>query len=565
MVEHKYVWQGIGASSGIACGRIWRMPQACREPKQAASDVIDITREIECLAKAVEQTRLEISSSQEQLQADKGEEYAEIFIAHSLILDDPALIPEVENSVRTGISAVEAVAQVGNAAASVLDAMEDEYFRERAADIRAVIGQIMKHLGVGRSATEDFPANGSYIVAADELAPAETIALPKQRVLGFLIRKGGKTSHAAILARTYGIPAVVGAALSEVELDALQYVYLDGDTGRIMAVDEQQCFDEQQATETVDSKTAGSPLRQSMILAANIGLPADVELARQFQAQGVGLYRTEFLFMKESLPGEDEQTGAYRTVIAACSPQMTVIRTLDIGGDKQAPAFNLPPEQNPFLGLRGLRLCLARPAIFQTQLRAIWRASAAGPTAVMFPMVATLEELRQAKSLLETARQSVVADGYPIGDIQIGMMIEVPSAALLARHFAKEVNFLSIGTNDLTQYILAADRDNDSLNQLHQPYHPAVLRLIADVSQAAHAAGIWVGICGEAGGDPLLAPFFAALGIHELSMAPGQLPKIRKKLAALSFAPGDKEAFIAAILDCATQADVHQILSRYGD
>lgn len=332
-----------------------------------------------------------------------------------------------------------------------------------------------------------------------------------------------------------------------------------------MAVDEQQCFDEQQATETVDSKTAGSPLRQSMILAANIGLPADVELARQFQAQGVGLYRTEFLFMKESLPGEDEQTGAYRTVIAACSPQMTVIRTLDIGGDKQAPAFNLPPEQNPFLGLRGLRLCLARPAIFQTQLRAIWRASAAGPTAVMFPMVATLEELRQAKSLLETARQSVVADGYPIGDIQIGMMIEVPSAALLARHFAKEVNFLSIGTNDLTQYILAADRDNDSLNQLHQPYHPAVLRLIADVSQAAHAAGIWVGICGEAGGDPLLAPFFAALGIHELSMAPGQLPKIRKKLAALSFAPGDKEAFIAAILDCATQADVHQILSRYGD
>ncbi len=565
MVEHKYVWQGIGASSGIACGRIWRMPQVCREPKQAESDAIDIAREIERLAKAVEQTRLEISSSQEQLQADKGEEYAEIFIAHSLILDDPALIPEVENSVRTGISAVEAVAQVGNAAASVLDAMEDEYFRERAADIRAVIGQIMKHLGVGRSATEDFPANGSYIVAADELAPAETISLPKQRVLGFLIRKGGKTSHAAILARTYGIPAVVGAALSEVELDALQYVYLDGDTGRIMAVDEQQCFDEQQATETVDSKTAGSPLRQSMILAANIGLPADVELARQFQAQGVGLYRTEFLFMKESLPGEDEQTGAYRTVIAACSPQMTVIRTLDIGGDKQAPAFNLPPEQNPFLGLRGLRLCLARPAIFQTQLRAIWRASAAGPTAVMFPMVATLEELRQAKSLLETARQSVVADGYPIGDIQIGMMIEVPSAALLARHFAKEVNFFSIGTNDLTQYILAADRDNDSLNQLHQTYHPAVLRLIADVSQAAHAAGIWVGICGEAGGDPLLAPFFAALGIHELSMAPGQLPKIRKKLAALSLAPGDKEAFIAAILDCATQADVHQILSRYGD
>lgn len=564
-MERKNVWQGIGASTGFACGRVWRMPTVCSELQQDSNHDVDIAREIDKLAVAVNRTRQEIINSQEQLRMDKGDEYAEIFVAHSLILDDPSFIPEVEKVIQTGISAVDAVSQVGNAAAGLLDDIEDDYFRERACDIRAVMSQIMRHLGYGRSLPTAFPENGSYIVAADELTPAETIALPKQRVLGLLVRKGGKTSHAAILARTYGIPAVLGVDISKEELDALQYVQLDGDTGRVAVIDEEQGLHERYTAAETDGKTAASPLLQTMKLAANIGSSEDVEVARKFQAQGVGLYRTEFLFMREGLPSEDEQTEAYRMVIAACSPELTVIRTLDIGGDKQASALKLPQEQNPFLGVRGLRLCLARPDIFHIQLRAIWRASAAGPTAIMFPMVATVEELRQAKNALKIARQSVIDDGYPTGELQVGIMIEVPSSALIAKRLAIEVDFFSIGTNDLTQYTLAADRDNSCLDQLNQPYHPAVLQLIVSASQAAHTAGIWVSICGEAGGDPLLTPFFAALGIHELSMAPGQLPIIRKKLAALSFAPGEEEALVTAILDCATQEEARNLLARYGD
>jgi phosphotransferase system enzyme I (PtsI) len=451
----------------------------------------------------------------------------------------------------------------------MLEDLEDEYFRGRAEDVRAVMGQISRHLlGDSEQPTAAFPMEGSYIVAADELTPAETIALPKQQVLGFLVRNGSKTSHAAILARTYGIPAVVSLATSWDKIKALQFVKLDGDTGVVEALDELQYLatrEEKVTAEELDFKVAASSLLEAVTLAANIGTPSDLPFVRRFQAQGVGLYRTEFLFMGNTLPSEEEQVDAYRTVITACAPHTTVIRTLDIGGDKQAPALNLPKEQNPFLGVRALRLCFTRPEIFQTQLRAICRASTEGPTAIMFPMVATVEELRQAKSALENARQAVIADGYAVGKIEVGMMIEVPSAALIAKHLAKEVEFFSIGTNDLTQYTLAVDRENSLLDQLNQPYHPAILQLIAAVSQAARGAGIWTGICGEAGGDPILTPYFAALGIDELSMAPSQVPKVRKKLASLNFNSGEKEELVSSILDCATQDEVRAILSRYED
>ncbi|MDF2502207.1 MAG: phosphoenolpyruvate--protein phosphotransferase [Anaerosporomusa subterranea] len=567
MDDHKS-WQGIGVSTGKAVGRVWRLtPTLFAEAKQTKKDAVDIAREMEHLAVAAELTRRDIARSQEQLRADKGDEYADIFAAHALILDDPSFLPEAEKVIQNGVIAVDAVSQVGEEAAALLEEIEDEYFRERAADVRAVMGQIIRHLlGAGKPFDEAFPVEGSYIVAADELTPAETIALPKQRVLGFLVRKGGKTSHAAILARTYGIPAVLGLAISWEEMETLQYVRLDGDTGIVDVLDETQYLagSKQQTIEQFDEAEV-SPLLQSMTLAANIGSPSELPFAKKFFAQGVGLYRTEFLFMGDSLPNEDDQTEAYRSVIATCAPHTTVIRTLDIGGDKQAPALNLPKEQNPFLGVRALRLCFARPDIFHTQLRAIWRASIAGPTAVMFPMVATVEELRQAKNAFKIARQTVIADGYSVGDVAVGMMIEVPSAALIAKHLAKEVDFFSIGTNDLTQYTLAVDRENSSLNQLNQPYHPAVLQLIVTISQAARAAGIWTGICGEAGGDPILTPFFAALGIDELSMAPGQLPKVRKKLTSLHFDPGEKEELVSSILDCATQDEVRALLSHYGD
>jgi len=300
----------------------------------------------------------------------------------------------------------------------------------------------------------------------------------------------------------------------------------------------------------------------NIVLAANVGSPADLELVQKFKAQGVGLYRTEFLFMGKELPSEEEQVEAYSKVISACAPHLTVIRTLDIGGDKKAPALKLPEEQNPFLGVRALRLCLRRPEIFRVQLRAIWRASAAGPSAIMFPMIATLEELVKAKEMFFAARDEVVRAGYTVGKLEVGIMIEIPAAAWNAKRLAAEVDFFSIGTNDLTQYMLAVDRENNELADLYQPHHPAVLGMIARVSQAAEEAGIWVGICGEAGGDSLLAPFFAALGIKELSMAPGSLPKVRQALAKLTSDAVGKKKLVDTVLDCSTAAEVIEKLKK---
>jgi phosphotransferase system enzyme I (PtsI) len=542
-------------------------PDVCSISQQKQDEINAVTEQ-KRLALAAQQTDQAISLSEEQVRREQGEEFAQIFAAHRLILQDPSFLPEAEQRIQQqGMSAEQAVLQVGEEAAAMLTALDDEYFRERAADVKAVTGQLLGNLqGGGKSAAAAFPEIGSYIVVADELTPAETVALPKQRVAGFIVRKGGKTSHAAILARTYSIPAVVGLQADWRDLEALTYVRMDGEDGWVEAITEEQFAAETEIQATAsepDSLYEQSPLVQAVTLAANIGSPADLPFAAKFHAQGIGLYRTEFLFMGVSLPSEEEQVEAYRAVIAACTPHTTVIRTLDIGGDKQAPALNLPKEQNPFLGVRALRLCFARPDIFHTQLRAIWRASAAGATAVMFPMIATIEELRQAKLALEQARQAVIDDGYPVGAIEVGMMMEIPSAALIARHLAREVDFFSIGTNDLTQYTLAVDRENSALHQINQPYHPAVLQLIASISQAAQTAGIWTGICGEAGGDPFLAPFFAALGIDELSMAPGQLPKVRKKLAALTFAPEERAELVQSVLNCASQDEVRVVLSRY--
>lgn len=561
-------YQGIGASSGRAIGKVWAIEPAVCFTVFENNRVVDSTSEVKRLRAASEVTDQAIALSEEQVRREQGEEVAQIFAAHRMILQDPSFLPEAERRIlEQSLSAELAVSQVGEEAAAMLVALDDAYFRERAADIKDVMDQLLRHLqGDVKTIAETFPPQGSYIVLADELSPAETVALPKERVTGFIVRKGGKTSHAAILARTYGIPAVVGLQISWPELETIAYARIDGDAGWIESITEEQ-FTAEKRLEPIacehNNLYEESPLVQSTILAANIGSPSDLALLEKFHAQGVGLYRTEFLFMGSTLPSEDEQAEAYRSIIAACAPHTTVIRTLDIGGDKQAPALQLPKEKNPFLGVRALRLCFDRPEVFHTQLRAIWRASVAGPTAVMFPMIATLGELRQAKLALQAARNSLLAEGQAVGALQIGMMMEIPSAALIANHLAKEVDFFSIGTNDLTQYTLAVDRENSALDQLNQPYHPAVLQLVAVISKAAQAAGIWTGICGEAGGDPLLVPFFAALGIDELSMAPGQLPKVRQKMASIQFKPNEQEELVQAILACASQDEVRALLVRY--
>ena len=558
-------WRGLGVSSGRAAGEVWMLQAFVSDQSREQVDEIDAEQELTRLQKAVALTDQRLTQYEQQVRAEKGEEFAQIFIAHKLMLTDPAFVGEAQKRIKSkNLRAVQALKEVAAEAIQMLKNIPDPYFQERAVDVQDVLEQLLRNLlGSQGTGAASFPEAGKWIVLAEELTPAQTISLPKDRVLGFIVRKGGKTSHAAILARTYGIPAVTGVDGSWEELTDSKWLELDGEEGWIKRSPEgittTSCHD--LGEEELEGPTGA--ILGNMVLAANVGSPEDLALVQKFKAQGVGLYRTEFLFMGEKLPSEEEQVEAYSKVISACAPHLTVIRTLDIGGDKTAPALKLPKEQNPFLGVRALRLCLRRPELFHVQLRAIWRASAAGPAAVMFPMIATLEELLLAKELLFLARDEVVSEGHAVGKLEVGIMIEIPAAAWNAKRLAAEVNFFSIGTNDLTQYMLAVDRENEELTDLYQPHHPAVLGMIARVSQAAEKAGIWVGVCGEAGGDSLLSPFFAALGIKELSMAPGSLPKVRRVLAKLTFEGIEKQTLVDAVLDCSTAAEVIDQLNKF--
>lgn len=565
-------WQGIGASPGSAAGPVWRLPSLEQAGVQLSEPTgpLDSSEQLGRLQQAIVNTDQALAQYEEQVRSEQGEELAQIFAAHRLLLSDPAFTGEMELRIKERqLPAEKAARQVADEAIAMLSSLNDPYFRERIVDIQDVAHQLIQHLGAKNQNNEQFPASGQWIVVAEELTPAQTISLPKERVLAFIVRKGGKTSHAAILARTYGIPAVVGLNSGWNELSAAVGMKLDGTAGWVQALSAEELNHVQDKTKSQDhdpkQDTELEASRFDVILAANIGNPADRTLVKRFKASGVGLYRTEFLFMGETLPSEEEQVAAYEAVIRECAPHTTVIRTLDIGGDKKAPALHLPVESNPFLGVRALRLCFRDPELFGTQLRAIWRASAAGPVAVMFPMISNLEELRKAKEYLAAAKETVLQQGYTVGELQVGMMIEVPAAAWLAGKLAFEVDFFSIGTNDLIQYTLAVDRENHEVAELYQPYHPAVLGMIAQVTKAAKAAGIWTGICGEAGGDTLLAPFFMALGIDELSMSPGLLPHMRQKLAGLDQAQLEQSKLVERILNCATAAEILAILQVYDE
>jgi phosphotransferase system enzyme I (PtsI) len=564
-------WQGIGVSSGQTAGRTWLLAAAAvPDPQQlaAANGAVNYQIQLERLQQAIERTNTALSLMEEQVRTEQGETVAQIFAAHRLLLSDPGFAGEMAARItEKQLVAEQAVKEVADEAAAMLSGLDDPYFRERIVDIQDVSRQLMQGLAGNSDAASEFPLAGDWVVLAEELTPAQTIMLPKERVLAFVVQKGGKTSHAAILARTYSIPAIVGLQNGWEELSGMDRVELDGDQGWIKAITAAELEARQpgtvQALVTPGNESERAEDYDGITLAANIGNPADSALIKHFKAQGVGLYRTEFLFMGDALPTEEQQVEAYSTIIAACAPELTVIRTLDIGGDKKAPALALPTEKNPFLGVRALRLCFKRPELFETQLCAIWRASAVGPTAVMFPMISSFEELLTAKDYLAKAKQQVISQGHAVGSVQVGMMIEVPAVVWLADKLAKEVDFFSIGTNDLIQYSLAVDRENNEIADLYQTYHPAVLGMIAQVVRAAKAAGIWTGICGEAGGDSLLAPFFAGLGIDELSMSPGLLPKMRQVLAGLNYDDFAGEELVDKILDCATAAEVVAILKSY--
>jgi phosphotransferase system enzyme I (PtsI) len=555
------VWQGVGAAPGIAIGPAVVVKRSQGEISSETGAAFDPRREEARLAEAERAVRAEIAALRERTERELGAEQAAIFTAHLLMLEDPALVGEARRLIATeGLSAVMAVKRVVAELSATLAALPDEYLRERAADVRDVGERLLAYLT--GTAGQELVLKEPAVVVGTDLTPSQTARLPKDKLLGLASAAGGRTSHVAILARSLGVPAVVGlgeAWISEVRdgdllvVDGTQgLVLVNPDPAELAAWRRRQAQEkaERERLAALRSLPAVTRDGRRLELSANIGNPADVEAAKACGAEGVGLFRTEFLYMDRSeLPTEDEQFEAYRAVVRAFAPQPVIIRTLDVGGDKNIPYLGLKREENPFLGLRAIRFSLARPDIFRTQLRAILRASSYGNVKVMFPMVAAPQEVRAARAHLEAVREELITAGAKVADkIEVGIMVEVPAAALAADLLAPEVDFFSIGSNDLIQYTLAADRHNERVAYLYEPFHPAVLRLIERTISAAHGAGIWAGMCGELAGDPLAAPLLLGLGLDEFSMAADSIPMVKERLRSLSYEEAQGLARVAMSL-----------------
>ncbi|MCI1822268.1 MAG: phosphoenolpyruvate--protein phosphotransferase [Megasphaera sp.] len=487
----------------------------------------------------------EIKSLYEKALTEVDEKTAEIFDVHQMMLDDPDYIETVENTIRTQkINAEYAVNAAADSFAEMFAAMEDAYMQERAADIRDISGKVLNALtGSNNMVTLTAPS----IVAADDLAPSETLSLDKNNILAFITESGSTNSHTAILARTMGIPAIVGAGdtllahLHEkqtVIVDGFDgKIYIDPDVATLEAMTAKMNQDQKQ--KSLLAKLKGKPNAtksgRKIKLYANIGQPADLSAVLDNDAGGIGLFRSEFLYLgRDTFPSEEEQFTAYKTVLENMGGKEVVIRTLDIGADKKVGYFNLPAEENPALGYRAIRICLTRPEIFKTQLRAILRASAFGTALVMFPMITSVQEVRDAKMIVEEVKAELTTQKINFDkNIKIGIMIETPAAAIISDDLAKFVDFFSIGSNDLTQYTLAIDRQNTSLDHFFDAHHPAILKLIAYTAENAHNNGIWCGICGELGADKTLAEEFINMGIDELSVSPASILPLREKILSI--------------------------------
>lgn len=541
--------QGIAASPGYAIGVAKVLSTKPIQIEKVHLEDNRLDDEIKRFEAAIASTHEELEAIHAKLIAQNKEHEAEIFEAHLMLLEDEELIDRSKEIVRSERINVEfAFFNTSEEIAEMIGGLDDPYLKERAADIRDVSLRVLNKLQ-GISSTSLNDESGSIILFAEDLTPSDTAQLDPSKVIGFATQAGGRTSHSAIIARSIGIPAIVGIGSSmEQAVKNGQTVIIDGTDGHIF-VDpdnetlsrysqlQKQQLESKQFYQTFMNQLSVSSDGVQVELVANIGLVKDAELAAAAGAEGIGLFRTEFLYMDAAgLPSEDTQFEAYRKAAEAFGNDAPiVIRTIDIGGDKEIAYLNLPKEDNPFLGYRAIRICLDRPDMFKTQLRAILRASAYGNLKIMFPMIATLGEWRQAKAMLEETKQELTEAGIPFNSgIEAGIMIEIPAAALLADLFAKEVDFFSIGTNDLVQYTFAADRMNPKLSYLNDPLHPAILQLINRVITAAHAHGKWVGMCGEMAGSKHALPILLGLGLDEFSMSASAILPARALLANLS-------------------------------
>lgn len=556
---------GIQASSGIAIAKAFILEKPIMEINRR--DITEIDEEIDRFQGAVEKAKAELTTIKERTEKELGADKAAIFSAHLLVLSDPEFIGTIKEKIKNErVNGESATEEVSSMFISMFESMDNEYIKERAADIRDVSNRVLAHL-IGVQYTSIISIHEEVVIIAEDLTPSDTAQLDRNFVVGFATDIGGRTSHSVIMARSMEIPAVVGTKSITKMITADSIIILDGIEG-IIIIDpddnelktykkKKEEYEAQRLEQTklADEKTMTAD-GYHVELAANIGNLDDLNGALKSGAEGIGLYRTEFLYMgRKELPSEQEQFESYKTVLVKMKNKPVVIRTLDIGGDKELSYLNLPRELNPFLGLRAIRLCFDKQDIFRTQLRAILRASVYGKLKIMFPMIAMLEEFRQAKDILLEEKQKLVNEGIEVSDtIEIGMMVEIPATALMADQFAKEVDFFSIGTNDLIQYLMAVDRMNEKVSYLYQPYHPALLRLIHMVVGAAHKEGKWVGLCGEMAGDETALPLLLGLGIDEFSMSSTSILPARNKLQKIS--KQEAVSYLDIILNFDTAAQV---------
>ncbi|MCF6138140.1 phosphoenolpyruvate--protein phosphotransferase [Pseudalkalibacillus berkeleyi] len=563
---------GIGASSGIAIAKAFKLENPALDVEKKSIE--DPSEEIDRFKHAIDQSKIELEAIKDHAEKELGEDKAAIFAAHLLVLKDPELIDNVKDKIKEElVNAESALDEITGMFISMFENMDNEYMKERAADIRDVRKRVLAHLMDIEFNTPSMITE-EVIIISDDLTPSDTAQLNRQFVKGFATDIGGRTSHSAIMARSMEIPSVVGTKTITDSVDNGTTVIIDGIDGHVIinpTADELATYEKKKEQYTQQKKEWAKLVTEQTVtadgvhveLAANIGTPKDVPGVLNNGAEGIGLYRTEFLYMnRDQLPTEEEQFEAYKEVLSKMEGKPVVIRTLDIGGDKELPYLNLPKELNPFLGYRAIRLCLDQQEIFRTQLRALLRASIYGNLKVMFPMIATLEEFRQAKAILLEEKEKLVQEKIEVSEmIEIGMMVEIPSTAVMADIFAKEVDFFSIGTNDLIQYTFAADRMNEQVSYLYQPYNPSILRLVKNVIDAAHKEGKWAGMCGEMAGDEIAIPILLGLGLDEFSMSATSVLPARTQLLNLS-----KEEIanhIDLILNLETDQQVKQYVEEH--
>jgi len=565
--------QGIAASDGIAIAKVYTLT----EPDLTVTKVTveDSEKEVSRLDDALAASIKDVELIKETALKNLGEEEAQVFDAHLMVLSDPELIGQVKDSITSNkVNAESALKEVTDMFISIFAGMEDNpYMQERAADIRDVSKRVLAHL-LGVKIPSPATIKDEVIIVAADLTPSDTAQLNRQYVKAFVTDIGGRTSHSAIMARSLEIPAIVGTKeVTSIAKDG-DIIIVDGLSGDVFLNPSEEvvaeyrakaeAFAAQQAEweKLKDSKTYTKDGHQ-VELAANIGTPKDLEGVVNNGAEGVGLYRTEFLYMdSHEMPTEEDQFEAYKAVLEGMNGKPVVVRTMDIGGDKELPYLPLPHEMNPFLGYRAIRISLNEPEMFRTQLRALLRASVYGKLRIMFPMIATLNDFRGAKALLEEEKAKLIAEGVAVSDdIQVGIMIEIPAAAVLAHQFAKEVDFFSIGTNDLIQYTMAADRMNERVSYLYQPYNPSILTLIKHVIDSAHKEGKWAGMCGEMAGDQTAVPLLVGLGLDEFSMSASSVLKTRSLISKLTLS--DMQALAdKAINECATVQEVEALVEE---